>query len=131
MRSQESKSAFKKSMFGAVSVWEHHIKKVTPKIDFFKRFLRSQGFQKVFIKNLFKIFCLRGFRRSLCNTYHMIPYTIFMMASSMTWKTSMTGRPRFPKDPRTVPKVKQKKMIPNVLVPERYATILAPSTYLV
>ena len=41
-----------------------------------------------------------------------------MMTLSMTEKNSMTGLAREPREPRTVPKVRQKKMMPRVLVPD-------------
>ena len=41
----------------------------------------------------------------------MIPLTIFIMTSSMILKKLMTGS-------RTVPKVRQKKMMPKVFVPD-------------
>ena len=49
---------------------------------------------------------------------HMMRLTIFMMTSSITTKKSMTGLALFPTEPRTVPKVRQKKIIPKVLVPD-------------
>ena len=49
---------------------------------------------------------------------HMIRDTILMMTSSITTKKSMTGLALLPTDPRTVPKVRQKKMIPKVFVPD-------------
>ena len=49
---------------------------------------------------------------------HMIALTIFMMTSSITLKKSTTSWAFFPRDPRTVPNVRQKKMIPSVLVPD-------------
>ena len=43
-----------------------------------------------------------------------------MMTSSMTAKKLMTTAAFFPPmEPRTVPNVRQKKMMPRVLVPER------------
>jgi hypothetical protein len=38
--------------------------------------------------------------------------------SSITLKKSVTGAALLPRDPSTVPKVRQKKMIPRVLVPD-------------
>ena len=49
---------------------------------------------------------------------HMIALTIFMMTSSITLKKSTTSWAFFPRDPRTVPNVRQKKMMPSVLVPD-------------
>ena len=49
---------------------------------------------------------------------HMIALTIFMMTSSMILKKSMTSLAFFPRDPRTVPNVRQKKMMPKVFVPD-------------
>ena len=49
---------------------------------------------------------------------HMIPLTIFMMTSSMILKKLMTGSALRPIEPRTVPKVRQKKMMPKVFVPD-------------
>ena len=40
------------------------------------------------------------------------------MTSSMTTKKSMTVFPAFPRDPRTVPNARQKKIIPRVFVPD-------------
>lgn len=50
------------------------------------------------------------------------------MTSSMTLKKSMTGLALAPKDPSTVPKVRQKKMMPRVLVPDLYVSCLAKTT---
>lgn len=41
-----------------------------------------------------------------------------MITSSITIQKSMTGLARAPMEPRQVPKVRQKKMIPRVLVPD-------------
>ena len=49
---------------------------------------------------------------------HMMALTIFMMTSSMILKKSTTSWAFFPRDPRTVPNVRQKKMMPSVLVPD-------------
>ena len=49
---------------------------------------------------------------------HMIALTIFMMTSSIILKKSMTSLAFFPRDPRTVPNVRQKKMMPKVFVPD-------------
>ena len=49
---------------------------------------------------------------------HIIAFTIFMMTLSMILKKSTTSWAFFPRDPRTVPNVRQKKMIPKVLVPD-------------
>ena len=48
----------------------------------------------------------------------MIPLTIFMMTSSMILKKLTTGSALRPIDPSTVPKVRQKKMMPRVFVPD-------------
>ena len=56
---------------------------------------------------------------------HMMPLTIFMITSSMTLKKVMTDSAFRPMEPRTVPNVRQKKMIPRVLVPPLVIIILA------
>ena len=48
---------------------------------------------------------------------HMMMPTILMITSSMTEKNWMTPLAFSPKDPRTVPNARQKKMIPRVFVP--------------
>ena len=70
---------------------------------------------------------------------HMMPLTIFMITSSMTWvsifrerlkriastlKKVMTDSALRPMEPRTVPNVRQKKMIPRVLVPPLVSRIV-------
>ena len=49
---------------------------------------------------------------------HMMPLTIFIMTSSMILKKLITGSALRPIEPRTVPKVRQKNMMPRVLVPD-------------
>ena len=56
---------------------------------------------------------------------HMMPLTIFMITSSMTLKKVMTDSAFRPMEPRTVPNVRQKKMIPRVLVPPLVSIISA------
>ena len=48
---------------------------------------------------------------------HMMVLTILMITSSITAKNWMTPAAFSPRDPSTVPKAKQKNMIPRVLVP--------------
>ena len=55
---------------------------------------------------------------------HIIALTIFMITSSMILKKSMTSWAFFPRDPRTVPNVRQKKMMPKVLVPDLNSNVL-------
>merc|ERR1711887_263911 len=62
---------------------------------------------------------------------HMIPLTIFIITSSITLKKVMTDSALRPMDPRTVPKVRQKKMMPSVLVPPLYARTFLYSVVLV
>lgn len=50
---------------------------------------------------------------------HMMMQTIRMITSSITSQKSMTGLARSPTLPRTVPKARQKKIMPRVLVPDR------------
>ena len=49
---------------------------------------------------------------------HMIALTIFMITSSIILKKATTSSAFLPRDPRTVPNVRQKKMMPRVLVPD-------------
>ena len=50
-----------------------------------------------------------------------------MITSSITIQKSMTGLARAPTEPRQVPKVRQKKMMPSVLVPDLYVRALLSS----
>lgn len=53
---------------------------------------------------------------------HMTPVTIFMTTSKTAVKNCITTCPFSPIVPKRVPKTRQKKTIPRVLVPERYCT---------
>ena len=51
--------------------------------------------------------------------YWYLWLSYLMITSSITIQKSMTGLARGPTEPRQVPKVRQKKIMPSVLVPER------------
>lgn len=49
---------------------------------------------------------------------HITPVTIFMITSKMAWKKSITTWPLGPRVPKRLPKIRQKKTRPSVLVPD-------------